>query len=124
MKRYKVMMVAVSGIIVLLLSFAPMPAATTAPTGVAEVEAGSDMSVGTEVVLGNNTVATYLGKTSAGNDKWQATLEGPKYLDDLQTPIDCRWEYNLDKEEWNSCANLFNATVKDDRVTVEYCTHV
>ena len=101
-----------------------MPAATTAPTGVAEVEAGSDMSVGTEVVLGNNTVATYLGKTSAGNDKWQATLEGPKYLDDLQTPIDCRWEYNLDKEEWNSCANLFNATVKDDRVTVEYCTHV
>jgi len=32
MKRYKVMMVAVLGVIVLLLSFAPMPAATTAPT--------------------------------------------------------------------------------------------
>jgi hypothetical protein len=28
-KRYKVMMVAVLGIVVLLLSFAPMPAATT-----------------------------------------------------------------------------------------------
>ena len=120
MKKYKVMMLAVLGIIVLLLSFAPMPAATTAPTGVAEAETGSDMSVGTEVVLGNNTVATYLGKTSNGNDKWQATFEGPKYLDDLQTPIDCRWEYDIDKEEWNSCANLFNATVKDDRVTVEY----
>jgi len=122
MKKYKVMIVAVLGIMVLLLSFAPMPAIHTTPTGVAEaeVEASSNMSIGTEVVLSNNTVATYLGKTSAGNDKWQATFEGPKYLDDLQTPIDCRWEYNLDKEEWNSCANLFNATVKDDRVTVEY----
>ncbi len=120
MKRVRLMMVAVLGIIVLLLSFAPMPAATTTPTGVAAAEAGGSMSVGTEVVLSNNTVATYLGKTSAGNDKWQATFEGPKYLDDLKTPIDCRWEYNLDKEEWNSCANLFNATVKDDRVTVEY----
>lgn len=97
MKRYRVMMFAVLGIIVLLLSFAPMPAATTAPTGVAEAETGSDMSVGTEVVLGNNTVATYLGKTSAGNDKWQATFEGPKYLDDLTTPIDCRWEYDIDR---------------------------
>ena len=29
MKKYKVMMVAVLGIIALLLSFAPMPAATT-----------------------------------------------------------------------------------------------
>ena len=124
MKRYKVMMVAVLGTIALLLSFASMPVAATAPTGVAEAETGSDMPIGTEVVLSNNTVATYLGKTSDGNDKWQATFEGPKYLDDLQTPIDCRWEYNLDKEEWNSCANLFTATVKDDRVTVEYCTHV
>jgi len=97
-----------------------MPAAITAPTGVTEAETDSDMPIGTEVVLGNNTVATYLGKTSAGNDKWQATFEGPKYLDDLQTPIDCRWEYNLDKKEWNSCANLFNTTVKDNRVTVEY----
>jgi len=69
MKRYKVMMVAVLGIIALLLSFAPMPVVTTTPTGVAEAEAGGDMSVGTEVVLSNNTVATYLGKTSAGNDK-------------------------------------------------------
>ena len=120
MKRYKVMIVAVLGTIALLLSFAPMPAATTAPSGVVEAEAGGDMPIGTEVVLSNNTVATYLGKTSAGNDKWQATFEGPKYLDDLQTPIDCRWEYNLDKEEWNSCANLFTATVKGDRVTVEY----
>ena len=93
MKKYKVMMFAVLGIIALLLSFAPMT--TTAPTGMAEAETGSDMSVGTEVVLGNNTVATYLGKTSAGNDKWQATFEGPKYLDDLQTPIDCRWEYDI-----------------------------
>jgi len=120
MKRVRVMTLAVLGIIVLLLSFAPMPAATTAPTGVAEAEAGSDMAIGTEVVLGNNTVATYLGKTLDGNYKWQATFEGPKYLDDLQTPIDCRWDYDIDKEEWNSCANLFNATVKDDRVTVEY----
>jgi len=120
MKRVRVMTLAVLGIMVLLLSFAPMPATTTAPSGVAEAETGSDMSVGTEVVLSNNTVATYLGKTSAGNDKWQATFEGPKYLDDLQTPIDCRWEYNLDKEEWNSCANLFTATVKDSKVTVEY----
>ena len=32
MKRYKVMMFAVLGIIALLLSFAPMPAATTAPS--------------------------------------------------------------------------------------------
>jgi len=97
MKRVRVMMFAVLGTIVLLLSFAPMPVATTAPSGVVEAEAGSDMSVGTEVVLSNNTVATYLGKTSTGNDKWQATFEGPKYLDDLQTPIDCRWEYDIDR---------------------------
>ena len=32
MKRYRLMMVAVLGIIALLLSFAPMPAATTTPT--------------------------------------------------------------------------------------------
>jgi len=120
MKRLKLMMVAVLGIIALLLSFAPMPAATSAPIRVVEAEAGSNMSIGTEVVLSNNTVATYLGKTSDGNYKWQATFEGPKYLDDLKTPIDCRWEYDIDKEEWNSCANLFTATVKDDRVTVEY----
>jgi len=118
MKKYKVMMVAVLGIMVLLLSFAPMT--TTAPSGVVEAEAGSNMSIGTEVVLSNNTVATYLGKTSDGNDKWQATFEGPKYLDDLKTPIEARWEYNLDKEEWNSCANLFTTTVKDSNVTVEY----
>ena len=98
MKRYKVMMFAVLGIIALLLSFASMPAIHTTPTGVAEAEteANSNISIGTEVVLSNNTVATYLGKTSAGNDKWQATFEGPKYLDDLQTPIDCRWEYDID----------------------------
>ena len=118
MKRYKVMMVAVLGIIVLLLSFTPMPAATTAPSGVAEAETGSDMSVGTEVVLSNSTVATYLGKTLDGNYKWQATVGAPKYLDDLTTPIDCRWEYDIDGDEWNSCANLFNATVKDSNVTV------
>lgn len=39
MKRYKVMMVAVLGIVVLLLSFAPMPAATT--TGHETDELGS-----------------------------------------------------------------------------------
>jgi len=36
MKKHKVMMLAVLGIIALLLSFVSMPAATTAPTGVAE----------------------------------------------------------------------------------------
>lgn len=97
MKRVRVMTLAILGIIVLFLSFAPMTAATTAPTGVAEAETGSNTSIGTEVVLSNNTVATYLGKTSEGNDKWQATFEGPKYLDDLQTPIDCRWEYDIDR---------------------------
>jgi len=61
------------------------------------VEDGSNMSIGTEVVLGNSAVTTYLGKTSNGNNKWQATFEGPKYLDDLQTPIDCRWEYDIDR---------------------------
>jgi len=120
MKRYKVMMFAVLGIIALLLSFAPMPATTTAPTGVVEAEAGSNMSVGTEVVLGNNTVATYLGKTSAGNDKWQATVGAPKYLDDLVTPIVARWEYDAVKAEWNTRANLFTATAKGSKVTVWY----
>lgn len=118
MKKY--IMVAVLGIISLVLSLSLMPAATTPQSSLAEEDAGGGMPIGTEVVLGNNTVATYLGRTSAGNDKWQATFEGPKYLDDLKTPIDCRWEYNLDKEEWNSGANLFNATVKDNKVTVEY----
>jgi hypothetical protein len=97
MKRVRLMMFAVLGIIALLLSFAPMT--TTTPSGMAEAETDSDMPIGTEVVLGNSTVATYLGKTSAGNDKWQATFEGPKYLDDLQTPINCRWEYDIDRAQ-------------------------
>jgi len=118
MKKY--MMVAVFGIIALVLTFFLMPAVTTAPSSVAEAEADSDMSVGTEVVLSNSTVATYLGKTSEGNYKWQATVDAPKYLDDLTTPIDCRWEYDAEKAEWNTCANLFNATAKGSKITVWY----
>jgi len=72
------------------------------------------------VVLDNGVEATYLGKTPDGNSVWQATFGAPKYLDDLVTPISCHWSYDTDKEEWHSDANLFSATVKGDKVNVEY----
>ena len=71
-------------------------------------------------VLSKNVETTFLGVTSDDKYQWEATIGAPKYLDDLQTPIDCHWEYDIDKEEWNSCANLFTSTVKDNKVTVEY----
>ena len=71
MKR-KLMMVSVLGIIALVLGFLLIPAATTVPIGM--TEGGSDMPIGTEVVLGDNTTATYLGETPTGSYKWQATF--------------------------------------------------
>ena len=72
------------------------------------------------VVLDNGVEATFLGMTSDGNYEWQATIGAPKYLDDLVTPIEARWNYDANKAEWTACDNLFTATVKGSKVTVWY----
>jgi len=81
---------------------------------------GKGLKVGDRVVLDKGVTAEFLGKEIDGSYKWKATISAPKYLDDLKTPIDCSWDYNLDKGEWSARANLFSAIVKGSKVTVDY----
>jgi len=83
-------------------------------------DSGKGISIGTKFVLDNNIEAAYKGKTLDGDYKWEATIGAPKYCDDLVTPIECRWEYNTATNSWITKANLFSASAKDGKVTVEY----
>lgn len=94
-----------------LIAILLLPSATTQ---------SADTAIGTKRVLGNGIEAVYLGKTTDGNYLWQATFGSPKYCDDLVTPIHCQWGYDSETNEWFAKANLFNATVKGNNVSVEY----
>jgi len=74
----------------------------------------------TKVVLDNGVEVVCIGITADGEYILQATIGGPKYLDDLVTPIEARWEYDISKGEWNAKANLFTALAKGSKVTVWY----
>lgn len=107
MKR---ILLALSIIIILLASF-------VAPVFADE---GKGLKVGDKVVIDNGVVAQYLGKNTDGTLNWQATIGAPQYLDDLVTPIDCSWSFDAQKTEFTTRANLYTATIKDTKVSVEY----
>lgn len=103
-----------------LLLLAIVLSAFAAPGIAAGPSPQKSMPVGTEVVLDNGETATFLGKDLEGNYHWQTTISAPQYLGNLDNPIVCRWQYDVDKKQWQSSPNLFDATVKDTKVTVTY----
>lgn len=78
------------------------------------------MPIGTKIVLAQDAVATFEGKTPAGDYQWTATFGKLQYLADLKTPIDCRWRYLEEIEGWISGANVFTATVNKSFSTVNF----
>lgn len=75
----------------------------------------ANLRVGDKIVLAPDTVATYLG-----NYRYEAVIGDLQYLPDLVTLIDPSWEYDIDKKQWESRANLYDAIVKGMKVTVTY----
>lgn len=84
------------------------------------VQAAEGLKSGDKLVLDNGVVAEFLGKTPDGRYQWKAIVGAPQYLDDLVTPIECRWNYDEGKKQHFSEANLFDSIVKGTKVTVEY----
>lgn len=80
-------------------------------------EAG--LKVGDKLVLSKDTVAEVIS-TGGYNNTYKLTIGDTYYLDDLITPVNCRWIYDAEKKQYVAGANYFEATVKDEKVTVTY----
>lgn len=78
------------------------------------------LKIGDKFVVDNGTIVEFMGMSDDGLYLLKATIGAPMYLDDLTTPIDCRWEYNSFTQTWQSAANLYDASVNGTKVTVNY----
>ena len=79
-------------------------------------------SKGDKIAIEGGYEATYQGLTAdKKHEVWAADLSAPKYLpNDLETPINCEWQWDDKKGEWHIPDNLFTAEVKGTKVTVHY----
>lgn len=93
-----------------LLAVSILPAHGQSPKASADVQ---------HVVLDKHVEANLEGYTADGATIWRAKIHGaPKYLDNLQTPIEARWHYDGDSK-YSSLPNLFDVSVDGNKVTVE-----
>lgn len=78
------------------------------------------LKIGDKVVLKTGHEVTYLGKGEGGRgEMWQADFGDLKYIPGTETLIECRWDYDTGKKEWVTRPNLFTASVKETKVTIE-----
>jgi len=75
------------------------------------------ISIGDRIILDNGEYAVYLGKVD-GKHKFMTTIDAPTYIPGTTTEIKPNWYYNPTSLEWVSGDNLFDATVKNEKVTV------
>ena len=77
-------------------------------------------NVGDKIIFGKNLVGTLQGiDASTGKGIFTATIDAPKYLDDLKTQIATNW-IQQGNAFYRLRNNLFTATVKGNQTTVNY----
>ena len=86
-------------------------------TPVYSAEVSTEIKMGDKVILDSGDTATFLGK-SGDKYRYMATLGAPKYIPGTTTEINTSWHYDTGKGEWSSGANMFDALVKGEKVTV------
>lgn len=77
----------------------------------------TDLNLGDKIILESGEEAIYLGQSGEGY-RFRATLGAPVYIPGTTTEIKPNWYYNHNTTQWESDANLFDAIVKDSKVTV------
>jgi hypothetical protein len=75
--------------------------------------------IGDKVVFSNSIVATYQGKNAQGKEVYKATIEAPKYQDDLKTLISTEWQ-SRDNNRFVSTGNLIYAEVNGSQIELLY----
>jgi hypothetical protein len=102
-------------IIVLIALFCSI--ALTTP--VIASDAPKVLNIGDKVKIGDNSEATYLGKSPDGRKGlWKATIDAPKYLSGTNTSIATAW-VSRDGNFYTK-NNLYNAAVFGDKVIVNF----
>lgn len=75
--------------------------------------------IGDKVIVSKDIVATYQGKTAQGREIYKATIDAPKYQEDLVTPISTEWA-DRSNGKFVGTGNLIYAEVNGSQVELLY----
>lgn len=80
---------------------------------------GKDLRLGDRFILETGEETVFLGQTHEGLYRFRTTLGAPKYIPGTTTRILTSWSFDVDTAEWVTKDNIFSASVKNGKVTVE-----
>lgn len=77
-----------------------------------------ELQLGDRIILDNGTETIFLGRGVGGVYRFMTTIDAPSYIPGTITEVRSNWAYDHAKDEWFSEDNLFDATVKQEKVTI------